>query len=342
MSFRRSGQLADRAAADRLLDAARAATSTEGAVRADPLAGLLAAAAAPARPVELAGEQGALAAFRAARAAPASAPARVPGRRRFTAGALAWAAGVLATATAGAAFAAVTLDPPGETVPPSGPATPAPTTGRPDGSPTGGGAPTTGDPGRSPTAPSARRSPSSGPEDSVQLGGLCRAYLAKKPAQREKALETSGFQPLVAAAGGAAQVDAYCQRLVPDTKPASKNGSGTKNSSGTGSGSGTAKKPGTTAEPSRPAKVRPSHPVTGRPTENRGTDRPAPRSAATEPRRGPRPLRLARTDDQTRQAPGAELSGDRLTLADADPSEGVSPARPSVFGSGNSGSINAH
>ncbi|WP_328421687.1 hypothetical protein OG470_06345 [Micromonospora sp. NBC_00389] len=268
MSFRRSGRLADRAAADRLLDAARAATSTEGAVPADPLAGLLAAAAAPARPVELAGEQGALAAFRAARAAPASAPARVPGRRRFTAGALAWVAGVLATATAGAAFAAVTLDPPGAPVPPSGPATPAPTTGRPDGSPTGGGAPTAGDPGRSPTVPSARRSPSSGPQDRAQLGGLCRAYLAKKPAQREKALATSGFQPLVAAAGGgAAQVDAYCQRLVPDTKPASKNGSGTKNSSGTGSGSGTAKKPGTTAEPSRPAKVKPSHPVTGRPTE---------------------------------------------------------------------------
>ncbi|WP_328421689.1 hypothetical protein OG470_06350 [Micromonospora sp. NBC_00389] len=39
---------------------------------------------------------------------------------------------------------------------------------------------------------------------------------------------------------------------------------------------------------------------------------------------------------------GAELSGDRLTLADANPAEGVSPARPSVFGSGNGGSINVH
>jgi hypothetical protein len=85
--------------------------------------------------------------------------------------------------------------------------------------------------------------------------------------ERAAVLETPGFQPLVAAAGGAAQVDAYYQRLVPDTKPASKNGSGTKNSSGTGSGSGTAKKPAATAEPSRPAKVKPSHPVTGRPTE---------------------------------------------------------------------------
>ncbi|MGW3607714.1 MULTISPECIES: hypothetical protein [unclassified Micromonospora] len=264
MHGRRSGRPADWAEADRLLDAARAATSTEGAVRADPLAGLLAAAAAPARPEELAGEQAALAAFRAARAGPESTPAPAPGRWRFTAGALAWVAAVLATATAGAAFAAVTLDRPEEPVPPSGPATPAPTTGRPDGPPAGGGAATTGDPGRSPTATSARRSPSSGPEDRA---GLCRAYLAKKPAQREKALETPGFQPLVAAAGGAAQVDAYCQRLVPDTKPASKNGSGTKNSSGTGSGSGTAKKPAATAEPSRSAKVKPSHPVTDRPNE---------------------------------------------------------------------------
>ncbi|MBQ0901281.1 hypothetical protein [Micromonospora sp. U21] len=267
MGFRRSGRLVDRAVADRLLDAARPATPTEGAVRADPLAGLLAAAAAPARPQELAGEQAALAAFRAARAAPASAHARVPGRRRFTAGALAWVAGILATATAGAAFAAVTLDAPRETNPPPGPATPAPTTGHSGGSPSEGGAPTTGDRSGSPTAPSVPPSPSSGQAHTTPLGGLCRAHLAEQPDQRGKALKTPRFQPLVVAAGSTAQVDAYCQRLVPDAKPASKNGSGTKNSSSTGRGSGTAKKPGTTADPSRPAKVKPSHPVTGRPTE---------------------------------------------------------------------------
>ncbi|WP_328421563.1 hypothetical protein OG470_05965 [Micromonospora sp. NBC_00389] len=90
MSFRRSDRPADRAEADRLLDGARAAATTGPSVApTDRLAGLLAAAASPGRPEELAGEQAALAAFRAARAAPAPATTRVPGRRRLTAGALA-------------------------------------------------------------------------------------------------------------------------------------------------------------------------------------------------------------------------------------------------------------
>ncbi|MEU8213562.1 hypothetical protein AB0B85_30675, partial [Micromonospora sp. NPDC049044] len=75
----------DNAETERLLDAARAdvhapsdqvgrvdtGSSPVAVPAADPVAGLLAAAAGPARPGELAGEDAALAAFRAARAAPA-------------------------------------------------------------------------------------------------------------------------------------------------------------------------------------------------------------------------------------------------------------------------------
>ncbi|MER7893854.1 hypothetical protein ABTX15_28990 [Micromonospora sp. NPDC094482] len=244
MSRRRPHRPVDRAESDRLLDTPRAG---EPAASTDPLAALLAAAAAPARPDELAGEEAALAGFRAARAAPA--PVRAPRRRRFTARALAWAAGVLATATAGAAFAAVSLDGPPDPTPPPGPATPAPSTGRPDGSPTGGATPT-GDPGASPTpAPSPGSSgPSAVPKRDGALAGHCRAYLAKNPAQRQKALETPGFAPLVAAAGGAGQVEAYCQRLVAQDGPgptngpgdgsAKENGSGNGNGNGDGSGNG--------------------------------------------------------------------------------------------------------
>ncbi|MGW5673430.1 hypothetical protein ACWEVO_36885, partial [Micromonospora sp. NPDC003776] len=52
-----------------------------------------------------------------------------------------------------------------------------------------------------------------------QLTGLCRAYLAKPAGQRAKALESAAFADLVAAAGGAGQVEAYCTRLAPEPGP---------------------------------------------------------------------------------------------------------------------------
>ncbi|TDC59147.1 hypothetical protein E1258_19035, partial [Micromonospora sp. KC207] len=114
MSFRqpdRSDRPADRAESDRLLDAARdGRASGTGRTAEDPLAALLTAAAAPARPGELAGEEAALAAFRAARAAPAPTPARAPRRRRRWIGAVAWLGALAATVTAGVAVAAVGLD----------------------------------------------------------------------------------------------------------------------------------------------------------------------------------------------------------------------------------------
>ncbi|MFC8906266.1 hypothetical protein ACFT2B_26885, partial [Micromonospora sp. NPDC057140] len=53
----------------------------------------------------------------------------------------------------------------------------------------------------------------------ARLPGLCRSYLAKPVAQRAKALTTPAYAPLVAAAGGATEVDAFCRRLVPDVDP---------------------------------------------------------------------------------------------------------------------------
>ncbi|MCX4390756.1 hypothetical protein OG777_28065 [Micromonospora peucetia] len=224
MFFRRTGWSADRAASDRLLDPARAdAQDTPYRGGPEPLARLLSAAAAPARPGELAGEEEALAAFRAARAAgPAVEPAPSPRRRRFT-GAVAWGAGIVVTATAGAAFAAVTLDRADDPAPPPRPATPAPATTDPDrgGSTgaTGGGHPT-GTPSHPSAATSGAPAPGTAPgtpeQRTTQLRGLCRAYLAKKPAQRQKALDTPAFAHLVTAAGGREQVDGFCGKLVPE------------------------------------------------------------------------------------------------------------------------------
>ncbi|MFG3698234.1 hypothetical protein ACGF5C_09995 [Micromonospora sp. NPDC047620] len=235
MTFRRSERPADRAESDRLLDAARA-----GSPAADPesLARLLSAAAAPARPGELAGEEAALAAFRAARAAaPATiAATRPPRGRRFTAGAVAWAAGIAVTATAGAAFAAVTLDRPDDPAPPPRPATPASaTTGTEQGGSTGatgsGGtpsdAPTDGSRGPSAAPTSGAATPGvpggGGPRPSEQrtdqMWGLCQAYLAKPPAQREKALDSPAYAGVVTAAGGRENVDDFCRELAPEAEP---------------------------------------------------------------------------------------------------------------------------
>lgn len=226
MFFRRTERPADRGASDRLLDAARADASRTP--DAEPLARLLSAAAAPARPGELAGEEDALTAFRAARAAgPAAGAVPSPRRRRFTAGAVAWGAGIAVTATAGAAFAAVTLDRADEPAPPPRPTTPAPATTGPhrDGSTGDTGGRPTGTPPRPSATPipgapapgsTAGDAPGAPRQDAEHLRGLCRAYLAKKPAQREKALDTPSFARLVTAAGGRERVEGLCGDLLPD------------------------------------------------------------------------------------------------------------------------------
>ncbi|WP_089013980.1 hypothetical protein [Micromonospora inositola] len=263
MSFRRSDGPADRAESERLLNAAW--HGRPPAAEADPLRHLLAAAAAPANPGEMSGEEQALAAFRAARAAPATAsapaPSSAPRRRRLRVGAAAWVAGLAATATAGVAFAAVSLDrpeqptsPPAPTTPGSSSASPSRTasadpTGGPTATPSAGSGPaTTGGPGR--------------PAGVAQLTGLCRAYLAKSASQRARALETPAFADLVAAAGGAARVEAYCDRLVPEKQPkASPDARPTRS---TGPASAPTAASASTSSPARtPAAGRTGKPSTG-------------------------------------------------------------------------------
>ncbi|MEU9825427.1 hypothetical protein [Micromonospora chersina] len=220
MSFRRTDRPADRAESERLLDAARAgAPAGPGG---DPLAHLLAAAAAPADPGELAGEEQALAAFRAARAAPAPVPAVAPRpRHRVRLGAA--LAGLAATATAGVAFAAVSLDRGTEPASPPAPSTPGSTgagstgPGTPTDSGSGSAGPTGGEPS---TAPTSGASGGPGrPAGAAQLAGLCRGYLAKSDGQRARALETAAYADLVTAAGGAERVEGYCLALVAGKSP---------------------------------------------------------------------------------------------------------------------------
>lgn len=217
MTFRRSDGPADRAESERLLDAARAGRPP--APGDDPLAHLLAAAARPAAAGELSGEERALAAFRAARANPAPAPAPARRRGRVRVGAAAWAAGLAATATAGVAFAAVSLDRPEQPAPPPVPSTAGTTGAAGTGSPSQGGTPSAGTAGPA-GSPTPQRTGGPGrPATVEQLTGQCRAYLAKPAGQRAKALESAAFADLVAAAGGAGGVDAYCARLLPEPGP---------------------------------------------------------------------------------------------------------------------------
>ncbi|WP_433319977.1 hypothetical protein ACQP0U_15345 [Micromonospora sp. CA-269861] len=220
---------------------------------AEPVAALLAAAAGPVRAGELAGEEAALAAFRAARADPAPAVPQRPRRRRLTTGAVAWIGAVAATATAGAAFAAVTRDrAPDPVAPAPSPTSPSPHPGAPRSHESARSvAPGTLSPG----APSpVTATPPATPAPAGQVHGLCRAWQAKKPEQREKALRTPAFQRLVTAAGGPAQVEAYCQRLVPETKP-SESAKVTPSESARGRPSPSAK--------GRPSPPRPGHPADG-------------------------------------------------------------------------------
>ncbi|MFC4017022.1 hypothetical protein ACFOW4_03555 [Micromonospora sp. GCM10011542] len=296
MNLRRSDRPADRAETERLLDAARAGGSADPAgpppLRAatpaaastspsEPLARLLAAAAAPAKPGELAGEQAALAAFRAARADPAPASARRPHRRRLTTAAIAWLTALAASATAGVAFAAVSLNRPAD---PPAPArtsvAPTPTdrtagpSGSGDGTPSGEGTPSGTDPSRSAGSASAgpSTSPGSGddPAPAGQLTGLCGAWLAKTPDQRDKALGTPAFARLVSAAGSAGDVEAYCRRLVPEAKPTASPPTGARPTASPPSGARPTASPPTepkpkpeTSEPARSAKATPSKPGKG-------------------------------------------------------------------------------
>jgi len=151
---------------------------------------LLAAAAAPARPHELAGEEAALAAFRR----PGPAPVRRSGRRALLAKLLTVkvAAAFAVSAAGGVAVAAAagTLpDLPGRSGIIARPEPPAPPPVQPY-----------------PSRPVSRPGPAASPT----LTDLCRTWAADK----RHRLDGKAYGPLVSAAGGRPKVPAYCADLL--------------------------------------------------------------------------------------------------------------------------------
>lgn len=192
---------ADRRPGNRPADEQRGIRRPDGT---STLAAVLAAARRPAQEGELRGEEAALAAFRAA--FPHPVPRTAPRRRRLsmikTAVArliplkLALAAAAATAAAGGLALAANAGVLPNPVKPHAPQGSPSPdSSGKPTAHPTGKG-----------SAPTA--SPAS-------LQGLCRAYsaVADNPG---KALENPAFGALLEAAGGAANVPAFCARQAAD------------------------------------------------------------------------------------------------------------------------------
>jgi hypothetical protein len=166
------------------------------------LSELLSRAAAPSRPHELAGEDAAVAVFRSARLAPLSSPRRRIVAARWTR----WAtlkAGVLAFALAGGGVALAA----GTGVLPN-PLTigAAPPSRTPDPTSSVSSAWTGRD---STVAPSAV-----GHSSSTSIHGLCKAHLARVGNASGKATQNPASAELIVAAGGAANVTAYCQSLL--------------------------------------------------------------------------------------------------------------------------------
>jgi hypothetical protein len=194
------------------------------------VAQLLAAAAAPAPPGELAGQEAALAELRAvarARLAATTAPVLVspPRRRRRTALAVVVVVGALATGgVAGAATghlpgpvreaARTILGTGGGQAPPASTDAgqpPAPVK-RPAGA--GGGLP------GSRLGVSTSRGPGDGPAASPNLEGLCQALMSGNGAEEGGKLDATAFETLARAAGGQERVPGFCEDLVPGDQKA--------------------------------------------------------------------------------------------------------------------------
>lgn len=228
----------DRDTAERLLRRA----SVPPRAGAEPLAGLLAAAAAPPRPDELAGEPAVMAAFRAARLGP------VPQTRRRSMIKMALAklltlkvaaAAVTVTAAGGVALAATSGNLPGVANDKSRP--PAHATAQ-------AAAEDDGSRGNGSPSPS--------------LVGLCQAFQAGAGDNPGKALENPAFRALIDAAGDEDGVADYCTTVL-DEKAAGQGSDGTQGKDPTSHPTGADGHPTGAPEPhpsdaGKPT-VRPSH-----------------------------------------------------------------------------------
>ena len=199
MSTHRSRRI-DRHTAEQLLRSAPGQPPVAGR---DRLSDLLAAAGAPARDRELAGEQAALAAFRDARLAPA--PQRWRSRMLRTALANLLAvkiAGVAALTAGGIALAAAAGTLPGQQR--EEPTTPASTNV----------VSTTSATTAAPSKEPERKPDNSTASPSPSLKGLCQAYTAGAGSEHGKSHDNPAFSALITAAGGAERVPGFCAGLL--------------------------------------------------------------------------------------------------------------------------------
>lgn len=203
------------------------------------LAELLAAAAAPARPHELAGEQAALTAFRVASANPPP-PARKSAVKEAVMRAATFKIGLAALATTAAGATALaastgTLPNPLTDHRPTVTSSRSPTSPSidlpilpgdqrsADASSVPSLTPSPPDPGSMSAEPSVQQSNST---SSTSLVKLCQTYMAGNKSQRGRALDSPKYAPLVEAARGKANVDAFCTQLLTSAAPTSTDPSG--------------------------------------------------------------------------------------------------------------------
>ncbi|XVQ13176.1 hypothetical protein ACQP1W_11730 [Spirillospora sp. CA-255316] len=220
----------DRDAAERLLDGGPGDPRNGSGA----LAGVLAAASAPARDGELAGEDLAVSAFRVA----AARRSATPRRRGFAFARLVpvkIAAVALATATAASGMVLVggimglpvgPLSSEPDSPPPSIPLDGTKSSARPD------------DPGPRTRSGSASPKAPSRPA----LVNLCRVYMATEPSKRAQQLAKPSLRVLVDAAGGVNRVQEYCAALAPSPRK-------TQGRDGTASGDGATNKKRATKGP---------------------------------------------------------------------------------------------
>lgn len=185
----------DRLTAEQLLRGGRDGVRSH---ESEALSDLLSAAAAPATEGELAGEQAAVAAFRAARPVPG--PRRARRAKVLTMKVAAVAAGVVAAS--GVAVAAATGHLPSR----PGGGNPAPVTSAPA-SPAS----------EQTTTAAGDRSTRPGPANgtpSPSFTGLCQAYSSGNKADHGRATADPAFGALLTTAGGQDKVDGYCAGLL--------------------------------------------------------------------------------------------------------------------------------
>lgn len=233
----------DRDSAEQLL---RGGPATRSGTQ-ERLAALLAAAAAPAAAYELAGEEAALVAFRAARLAPAADPRRPSMIQVARAKLLTLKVGAL-TLAATAALGGVALAAGTGTLPSQGrdktPASTAPSqSGKPHAGAPGGDA----RPRPHATKPSKPTKAHPAGSPSPSMVGLCRAYDNHPPGKRGKALQSPAFRALLTAAGGKDRVATYCAAVLAEHDRKSK-------------GNGPDDKPRGPRDPGKPPKTKPAHP----------------------------------------------------------------------------------